>query len=285
MGGGRTIWFNLKGILFLGPKGFWQEVILGGQRDRSPARWLLKIFIPESTTAGPATFTNVNGVLYFTANDPIHGTDFWRSDGTESGTVLVKDIRPGLQGSSPSDLSRIGNRLLFTAVDGIHGQEVWRSNGTSAGTLMVQDIVPGGGGSGPRNYTESGLNVFFVATTPEYGTELWVGAISAALPLSKIDFKGKMKRNDIGLEWISFNEENVSAFEVQRSTDGAIYTSIGRVTAKGRPDFTASYTFTDSNVQQYRSSPLYYRLKIVDTDDAFKYSNIIRIDVEFDHSD
>ena len=38
---------------------------------------------------------DVGGTLFFTADDGIHGRELWTSDGTEEGTVLVKDIDPG----------------------------------------------------------------------------------------------------------------------------------------------------------------------------------------------
>ena len=37
----------------------------------------------------------VGDTLFFAANDGVHGTELWKSDGTEAGTVLVKDINPG----------------------------------------------------------------------------------------------------------------------------------------------------------------------------------------------
>jgi ELWxxDGT repeat protein len=37
----------------------------------------------------------VGGKLFFTAGDGVHGRELWTSDGTEAGTVLVKDIKPG----------------------------------------------------------------------------------------------------------------------------------------------------------------------------------------------
>ena len=39
----------------------------------------------------PTYLANVNGTLYFRANDGINGFELWKSDGTEAGTVMVKD--------------------------------------------------------------------------------------------------------------------------------------------------------------------------------------------------
>ncbi len=46
-------------------------------------------------------FTNVNGTLFFTANDVTHGIELWKSDGTAAGTTMVSDINPGSANSSP----------------------------------------------------------------------------------------------------------------------------------------------------------------------------------------
>ena len=52
-------------------------------------------------------FTESNGVVFFVANDGIHGNELWKTDGSESGTVLVKDINPGYEGSSPTHLTDV----------------------------------------------------------------------------------------------------------------------------------------------------------------------------------
>jgi ELWxxDGT repeat protein len=53
----------------------------------------------------------------------------WRSDGTEAGTFMVKDIMPGPDWSHPGSLTDVGGTLYFVATDGSHGYELWRSDG------------------------------------------------------------------------------------------------------------------------------------------------------------
>ncbi len=43
------------------------------------------------------------------------GQELWKSDGTEAGTVQVKDIRPGAGSSGPSSLANLNGTLLFQA--------------------------------------------------------------------------------------------------------------------------------------------------------------------------
>jgi ELWxxDGT repeat protein len=40
--------------------------------------------------------------IYFAAGDCVHGVELWKSDGTPERTLLVKDIRPGIEGGSQS---------------------------------------------------------------------------------------------------------------------------------------------------------------------------------------
>lgn len=83
---------------------------------------LVKDIYAGSKGSIPSTAFNyfyTTSYLYFPANDSIHGTELWKSDGTSAGTTLVKDIYAGTKSSSPSFLFLLlNNHLLFTANDG-----------------------------------------------------------------------------------------------------------------------------------------------------------------------
>ncbi len=111
--------------------------------------------------------------VYFTVDDNVKGDELWKSDGTKDGTVIVKDIRPGRDGSFPTELTVVDSTLFFRANDGVTGDELWKSDGTEAGTVLVKDINPGEDGSYPAQLTGMGADLFFRAQEDTKGGELW----------------------------------------------------------------------------------------------------------------
>ena len=62
---------------------------------------MLLVDINPGAAAGlPDHLVSSGGLLLFGANDGVHGYELWRSDGTEAGSFMVKDINPGADGST-----------------------------------------------------------------------------------------------------------------------------------------------------------------------------------------
>jgi ELWxxDGT repeat protein len=122
-------------------------------------------------------FTNVNGTLYFVANDGTTGYELWKSDGTSAGTRLVRNINSGGNSSYPRYLTNVSGTLFFSADDGTKGHELWKSDGTPGGTVLVRDIRPASGGinfgSYPRHLANVNGTLFFAANDGTRGYELW----------------------------------------------------------------------------------------------------------------
>ena len=121
----------------------------------------------------PYSIVRVGNIVYFLATTPDTGTELWRSNGSPTGTVLVKDLVPGPGSSSIYNLTNINGTLYFWNTDETAGTELWKSDGTAAGTARVKDIEPGTGSSYPSYLTNVGGTLFFVATTTNEGAELW----------------------------------------------------------------------------------------------------------------
>ncbi len=113
----------------------------------------------------------VGDILYFTDDSD---TQLWRSDGTESGTYLVKQINTNF--SSFSTINKLFNyngNIVFGANDDISGQELWISDGTTNGTILLKDIRVGTNGSNPSNFFEFNGLLYFTASDGINGREIW----------------------------------------------------------------------------------------------------------------
>lgn len=87
------------------------------------------------------TLFDVNGTVYFAGYDSLHGIEPWKSDGTVSGTVMLKDIVPGSANSNrwSYGFGSAGNKVLFAAFSSV-GNELWASDGGTGGTQLLKDI-------------------------------------------------------------------------------------------------------------------------------------------------
>ncbi len=102
------------------------------------------------------------------------------------------------------------------------------------------------------------------------------------LPVELMYFKGIHVINTGNqLTWATATEINSDYFDVERSFDGQNFNAIGRVSAAGNSQSELQYEFMDVN---YQSGTHYYRLKLVDLDGSYKYSDIVAISIDDGYS-
>jgi glucose/arabinose dehydrogenase len=109
-------------------------------------------------------------------------------------------------------------------------------------------------------------------------SSFYFGSANITLPVGLIVFNGSLQPNGSALlNWKTANEQNSSHFIIERSADGNNFNTIGRVAASGNTTVTTNYPYTDNDAAIQQQPQLYYRLKIVDNNGEFGYSNIVII--------
>ena len=152
--------------------------------------------LPNRLATQPTSLAASGGVLYFTV-DPNNGSntgkELWRSDGTEAGTYLVKDIRAGAGSSEPRGMTDVNGTLYFSADDGSAGRELWKSDGTAAGTVRVKDLSAGSGSADPVQFKNVNGRLFFVTAAAGFGRGLWTsdGTAGGTVQLKGFDSFGQ----------------------------------------------------------------------------------------------
>ena len=154
----------------------------------------------------------LNNIVYFQASESGTGSELWRSDGSESGTYLVKDILPGDQGSFPYNVTAFKNNLYFAANNGVNGYELWRSDGTASGTFMLKDISTTNGDAGygrPEKFLEVNDQLYF---TFQDQTDCWLwktdGTSSGTTLMKKVDGIHTMMNGTDQLYFLSYSSTN-----------------------------------------------------------------------------
>ena len=123
-----------------------------------------------------------------------------------------------------------------------------------------------------------------------YGNEATV-YIPPVVPVELISFTSSVVDNDITLLWTTATEINNSGFEIQRTSplpspyegegapiirDGRVWDVIAFVPGHGTTSEKQSYSFNDENLS---SGKYQYRLKQIDFDGSFEYSNTIEVEI------
>ena len=229
-------------------------------------------------TNGATTIFNNNPGAGIKGNGVFNFTSVFNNNG-----IIAPGLSPGLLTINGLEPLSASSNLQIEMLDGSgagtgHDQLIRAGNITLAGTLTVTETgtVPNGTYT-IINLTSGTVSGNFATTNLPGGYSVLVNATtvqlvkSGILPLNLISFSGSKQNNDALLQWKTANETGVSKFEVQRSNDGQMFVTIGTVAAGG-----SLYSLTDANAFSSRTVA-FYRLKSIDVDARFTYSNIIKL--------
>jgi protocatechuate 3,4-dioxygenase beta subunit len=217
----------------------------------------LIVLYNSSNVAISSAFTNGSGYyqitdvpagsnyyLIFTANLPNFSTSAtpgtnpaWTTQ--DVGTNATQSLSSGTESDTDSDITK---------------------SGANAGKTSAFTVVPG------NNF-------------PNMDAGVINGNQFSPVPVTWLTFKAFLvnKNEDVQLDWSTASEINNSHFEVQRSIDGKNFETIAFVNSKainGQSNSILNYTQLDPTVKLLNSDILYYRIKQVDYDGKFDFTQI-----------
>lgn len=129
--------------------------------------------VPGTGSGEPWNLIDVNDSLLFTALADGKSA-IWKSEGTNEGTVILKEFAPDEWGGDPGAFSVANGQLFFRGTDYQHGTELWVTDGTAAGTVMTRDIWEGPDRGLLSVPTPFKNGVLFIADDGLSGPQFWV---------------------------------------------------------------------------------------------------------------
>jgi photosystem II stability/assembly factor-like uncharacterized protein len=192
----------------------------------------------------------------------VHTQGVFRSSDNGNTFTLVNN---GLTQNSVFAIANTASGYVYAGIFGGGGiflstdnGDNWIENnvGLTNGDVRAIDIAPNG-----YVYVATFGSGVFMSTNP--------------IPVELISFRASLNERLVQLNWQTATETNNSGFEVLRSTDNITFSSLGFVKGAGNSSSPKFYSFDDTEIQS--GVRYYYKLKQIDFDGSFTYSNTIEI--------
>ena len=240
-----------------------------------------------STTNGGDNWISLASGVTTSLND-IRFSDFTNGIAVGNNGVILKTTDSGInwfaQTSGTTD-----SLFSICFIPGYNGSVAYIAGGYSAGGVDFEGIVLNtidGGNNWTSNDCESS-RILYSITFPNSSTGFAVGeggtiikTINAIVPVELISFTSSINNDDVTLNWQTSTETNNQGFQIERrktqDEKSEEWENIGFVNGSGTITEPQSYSFVNENLQVGKYQ---YRLKQIDFDGTFEYSNTIEVDI------
>jgi hypothetical protein len=126
-------------------------------------------------------------------------------------------------------------------------------------------------------YIAGNAGNFGQGSSGDYIYSSTVVALQDVVPISLSKFSANQLGNaDVTIQWRTEQEINADKFEIEKSSDGYAFSRIATAKAQGFSNAIKDYNFIDKNPST-KGEYIYYRLKMIDKDGTYKYSNIAKV--------
>lgn len=136
-------------------------------------------------SSDPRLVAEVGSLVYFTADDRLHGRELWRTNGRADGTIFIGDVAPGPAGSGAQPIGALGDALYFLTRAGDERQ-LWRTAGNAGDAVSIYRFAGAGIGGFVAGVRFGGLIVFTFGDGRWWRTD---GTAAGTYAISGSDFQ------------------------------------------------------------------------------------------------
>ncbi|MCU0421298.1 MAG: endonuclease [Bacteroidia bacterium] len=183
-------------------------------------------------------------------------------------------------------LVRAVNAVSAMPVDTVHylaNSNLSLAPQLTAGTFIVYN---GTGSSVTLTNMLAGTNYHYAIieyngwyNSTNYRTTGFLTINQTTTPVQWLSFDAALNNENVQLHWQTASERNNDFFEIEKSIDGVHFISLGKIKGKGQSSVVSNYYFLDENIlsSALDLSAIYYRIKQVDFNGGYSYSEIRKV--------
>ncbi|MCH8034444.1 MAG: T9SS type A sorting domain-containing protein [Bacteroidetes bacterium] len=176
----------------------------------------------------------------------------------------------------------------WTLVPGFNGEDMWGVHVQLHDSNLVMNAcyscgnawrsVNGGSTWTQISIASQNYQIFIVDSITQFaaqGNGFYKLNSDLFIPVELTSFTAETSENEISLNWTTATELNNQGFEIERSTDNQTFEKIGFIPGFGTTTESKSYTY---KIIEFASGTQYYRLKQIDFDGTYEYSDAIEVE-------